>query len=84
MSIDKEVKIIKITWSDSYGCTSAWEPKTDISTLLICNSVGFLINETNEIIVLANSIANETDRTIEQVNGIMVIPKKSIIERHEI
>jgi hypothetical protein len=46
-----------------------------------CETVGFLISETDDLISLANSISYETERTHEQANGIMTIPKVCITER---
>lgn len=77
-------KIKKIKWLDSYGCTNHWQKIENITEKLICETVGFVVSETDELISLANSIAYETDETIEQANGIMTIPKVSIIEEVEI
>ncbi|WP_158728728.1 MULTISPECIES: hypothetical protein [unclassified Flavobacterium] len=77
-------KIKKIKWLDSYGCTNRWAKIESIAEKLICETVGFVISETDELISLANSIAYETEETVEQANGVMTIPKVSIIEEVEI
>jgi hypothetical protein len=77
-------KIKKIKWLDSYGCTNRWQLIEEITEKLVCETVGYVISETNELISLANSIAYETNETIEQANGVMTIPKVSIIEEVEI
>lgn len=79
-----EYKIKKIKWLDSYGCTNRWQKIENITEKLICETVGFVISETDELISLANSIAYETDETVEQANGVMTIPKVSIIEETEV
>lgn len=79
-----EYKIKKIKWLDSYGCTNRWKEIENITEKLICETVGFVISETSDLISLANSIAYETDETVEQANGIMTIPKVSIVEIIEI
>ena len=77
-------KIKKIKWLDSYGCTNSWQKIESITEKLICETIGYVISETDELISLANSIAYETDETVEQANGVMTIPKVSIIEEFEI
>lgn len=77
-------KIKKIKWLDSYGCTNSWQKIEQITEKLICETVGYVISETTELISLANSIAYETTETVEQANGIMTIPKVCIIEESEI
>jgi hypothetical protein len=79
-----EYKIKKIKWLDSYGCTNSWRPIEKITEKLICETIGYVISETDELISLANSISYETEETIEQANGVMTIPKVSIIEEMEI
>lgn len=77
-------KIKKIKWLDSYGCTNSWRKIENITEKLICETVGYVISETDELISLANSIAYETEETVEQANGIMTIPKVSIVEETEL
>ena len=77
-------KIKKIKWLDSYGCTNSWRKIENITEKLICETVGYVISETDELISLANSIAYETDETVEQANGVMTIPKVSITEETEL
>lgn len=79
-----EYKIKKIKWLDSYGCTNRWHPIEQITEKLICETVGYVISETDELISLANSIAYETEETVEQANGVMTISKVSIIEETEL
>lgn len=75
----KEIKLIK--WYDSYGVSSGWE---DVSTFkpnnLLIESIGFVLYEDDKIISLTGNYANETDRTAEQANGIITIPKCSVKE----
>jgi len=73
-----------IEWIDSFGCSSGWSEIQPIETVLICMSVGFVVSENDKTISLANSVAYETEDTKEQANGIMTIPKVSIISRKEL
>ncbi len=70
----KEVKLIE--WYDSYGVSSGWE---DISSFqpneLVIKSIGFVLYEDENIISLTGNYSEETDRTAEQANGIITIPK---------
>jgi hypothetical protein len=77
-------KIEYIEWVDSFGCSSGWSEVRPIETLLTCKTVGFVVSENDYIISLANSIAEETNETKEQANGIMTIPKVSITNRREL
>jgi hypothetical protein len=74
-------KIEIVEWIDSFGCTSTWSEIKPISTILICQTVGFVISENEDVISIANSVAEETDNTVEQANGIMTIPKACIKHR---
>ena len=77
-------RIEYIEWIDSFGCSSGWSEIKPIETVLICVSVGFVVSENDKTISLANSVAYETEDTKEQANGIMTIPKVSIISRKEL
>lgn len=77
-------KIERIEWVDSFGCTSTWSEIKPINSILICQTVGFVIFENEHVISIANSIANETDNTIEQANGVMTIPLVCIKKREVI
>lgn len=82
--LSSKYPIEQIEWLDSFGCTSGWSAIQPIETCLICHSVGYVISENENAISLANSIALETDHTVEQANGVMTIPKVAIISRIEL
>lgn len=77
----KNGEFVYIKWIDSYGVLSGW---TDLSgynpNLLFIESVGKIISNNDDVVALAHNYSDETDNTPEQANGIMVIPKKSIVE----
>ena len=76
-------EMIYIKWVDSYGCTSLWEDVGDLDLLpAYCETSGFLIEETIDSLIIANSINIERGR--EQVVGVMTVPKSSIIDRKKI
>lgn len=68
-----------IVWTDSYGVTSGWQDISDYhAEKLLVESFGKVIYEDDKVISLAHNFAEETDNTIKQANGIMVIPKACI------
>ena len=73
----KEVKLIE--WYDSYGVSSGWEDITLFKPNdLVIKSIGFVLYEDENIISLTGNYSQETDRTAEQANGIITIPKCSV------
>ncbi len=78
-------KPIYIEWLDSFGCTGKWEDIEDYkSQPLICKTIGFIVFEDNKVISIASNIAEETELTFNQANGIMSIPKVSIVKRKNV
>ena len=77
----KTGEVIAVKWQDSYGVDVGWKDISDYSAqLLIITSWGRVIFEDNKVIALAHNYADETANTCQQANGVMVIPKASIIE----
>ena len=73
--------LIKVDWVDSYGATSRWSAVEDIKPIeLRCVSVGYNVFEDDNVISIAPHFAIETSETVEQCNGVMTIPKRSIIK----
>ena len=77
--------LIRLTWLDSYGASSGWERLDDFTpSRLLVESVGFSVYEDDDLLCLAGSYAPESDRTAEQANGIISIPKCCIVSRSEL
>lgn len=77
--------ILIIEWEDSFNPSSGWQELKEFEpSRTICISVGILIYETDTTIFIAGSYAKETANTVEQVNGVMSIPKVCIIKRETI
>lgn len=75
----KEIRLIR--WHDSYGVSSGWEDLAEFHpNELMIESVGFVLYEDDKIISLAGNYAEKTDRTPEQANGIITIPKCCVKE----
>ena len=76
----RKVKLLIIHWLDHYE-VEGWNPKEVITTLKggeQCTSVGFLVKQNKEIIVLAQSISSEC------YGDMVVIVKAAIISMEQI
>lgn len=84
MSENKEkLSIVKITWEDAVAnanwfIQSQVEEWGKLSRCLI-SEIGYLVLETEEYILLASSIAEETPISEKKLGLVHLIPKKSII-----
>lgn len=77
----KEKSAVYIQWVDS-GMESGWR---DIDNgfkgcPITVDSLGYIVYEDEKIICLAHNYSDETDNSSVQVNGIMTIPKCSILK----
>ena len=75
------MKSVHVKWIDS-GMESGWR---DIDSgfkgsEIIVDSLGFIIYEDEKIICLAHNYSDETDNSSVQANGIMTIPKCSVLK----
>jgi len=72
--------IVEITWKDTY-VTSEWLLKTSIFPVnLKCKSIGFLISEENDLVVLASHI----DLDNGNLNGVTYIPVENVLSMNTI
>ena len=74
-----------VRWRDSKQPTIGWVFSDEIPTpsIIHAETVGFIVKETDDILVLAQSAAN-VDMVDAQVNGCMQIPKCCITDRFEL
>lgn len=80
-NIMKNGEFIYIKWVDSYGVLSGWIDLDEYNpNLLIIESVGKVVSQNKEIVAIAHNYSEATENTPQQANGIMVIPKKAILE----
>jgi hypothetical protein len=73
----KDFRLVEVQWVDSYGVTSSWgdiDEVIDESSHTTIHSVGWIIKEREEDIVLAPNFCTKTNN----VCGVMVIPRVSI------
>lgn len=77
----KNYPLVYIEWADSFGCSSEWTSTADVADVEhICISVGFLLKESKDIVVIVPhfSPANEKIDAKEQGCGDMAIPRSAI------
>lgn len=72
--------IERITWVDSYGCGPSWRTLDELPDACICNSVGWVIRENEEVLVIAPHYSEPSDGDTVYC-GEMVIPIACIRER---
>lgn len=74
-------KLTFVKWADSYGCSSSWESIHEHPPIPhYCYSVGWLVRESEEFVVIIPHISPENDGigSDELGCGDMTIPKCSI------
>lgn len=80
------MRLVLIEWVDSFGCSSEWQEIPDKldSHVLICYSVGWLIQDNDKCKVLIPHVAITDSDLPNQGCGDMVIPTKSVLSMTEI
>lgn len=74
-----------VEWADSFGVESGWQnPVGRKPNIVVTKSIGWVVFEDKNVLSISGNYAKECDETIEQVNGIMNIPKKCILKRKRI
>lgn len=79
------MKIEKIEWRDSYGLESPWLEQQDVfidNPVVI--TIGVVVAENKDYLVVANSMSPESNSTSEQNSGRMFVYKKCILKRTKI
>lgn len=70
---------VEVKWIDSFGVQSGWQDISSYSAdKLEITSWGVIIFINDDIISLAHNFSEETENTLQQANGIIVIPKACI------
>ncbi|KKL26432.1 hypothetical protein LCGC14_2395360 [marine sediment metagenome] len=84
--IIKEPRIYTlIEWIDSKGITDEWEflERLKPITCCICRSIGFIVEETDDYVTIAQSLTLTEIPENSQVLGRMSIPKVAIRTRKD-
>ena len=81
--MDWKVEIIE--WFDPYSDDSEWQSVDKIKIdLAMVYSIGHVIKETDEVIVIAHSLGRTPSEKTNECCGMMIIPKKCIKKRRKI
>lgn len=74
------MKEVRIEWIDSCGGDCYWLLLRDFKpSITKPTTYGFVVYEDDEIISIAQSYAEGDDEVPQQINGVITIPKCSII-----
>lgn len=81
----KKIGLWWVEWVDSYSPRDRWyQNNTDLDDAIkdpaLCVTVGFLVRETPELLTFAQTVFTE----LEQLNGVMVIPRGCIRRKKRI
>ena len=83
-----KLKKVEVIWEDIVSGNSDWiDPSKAIEEAekrAICYSVGYILKETKERIILVQSISYEDLDEIEEVSDTITIPKKLISEMNDL
>ena len=83
------MKLVHITWRDSFGCGAEWQRMDDMighATDVLCESVGYLAKETKNYVLIVPHIHGEIrtgEARIAKASGTgdMAIPKSAIVKQ---
>lgn len=72
--------LVRVEWLDTHGCPAGWqfedEAEFDVSRVM---SVGYLIRETDEMLVLAPHVARPDGGERRQLAGVIAIPRCQVV-----
>lgn len=75
------MKEVRVKWIDSMSGDCFWSLLEDYKTSIARpTTYGFVVYEDDEIISIAQTYVPHEGETPEQINGVITIPKCSIIE----
>lgn len=71
---------VLVEWEDSAQPSSAWGWVDELSdpSPVLCQTVGFLVKETEHCLIVALSIGDATSKR-PQANGVMQIPRSAVV-----
>jgi len=77
----KHPQIEHVVWNDSTEFTGWQDPRRQDYSGLKCQTVGWVVDESDKHLALAGSIAPNATST---ATGVMVIPKSAIVKRRKV
>lgn len=76
------MQLVFVEWLDSFGCSPTWEQLDGCSPRpLTCKSVGWLLHDDADCVVLVPHVATPPGATGPQGCGDMTIPARCIVRR---
>ena len=73
------MKLVLVEWYDSHQNTGGWAPVKDIPAFLpVIRSVGWVLHDNDQCLVLVPNHGAATDTSSEQACGEMTIPKRAV------
>ena len=74
------MRLVLIEWEDSFGCSTSWAPlESSTPEVVICRSVGWLLNDNSAHKTIVPHITIETKEAESQGCGDMTIPTKAVL-----
>lgn len=73
--------LIFVRWVDSSSpAEGRWhDPESLSSDVMYCESAGYLIEQTNDVYIIAGHISLH-DSEISEISGVMIVPKVAVVE----
>ena len=77
---------VRVDWLDSKQPVPGWQWVSELEapTPARCTSIGFLVGESDEALVLAQSLADADDHEHTQAGGAMTIPRACVLNLSEL
>lgn len=79
---------VLLVWVDSSGGDTGWEVIEDLSEVasdcIICESLGWILKETEEAITIAHNVSDGNKSAQPQFTMAMTIPKVAILNRRNV
>lgn len=73
-----------IEWVDAFGAPAGWEFEDELDPAVTrVSSVGYVIRETDEFVMLAPHVSSPGEGRRRQLAGHIAIPKRQIVARFE-
>lgn len=77
------LRLVLVDWQDSVAQSGEWESleKAEAPPALVCRSVGWLVAEGDETILIAPHVHDAIDelRTVFSGSGCMIIPQRAVV-----
>lgn len=81
------MRLVKVEWVDSYGCSTDWTPLEDIKdSRQLCTSVGYLAQEGEHTLVIVPHVSNDNPEIGHATSGCgeMAIPRQAVVRMVEL